>query len=252
MIRRFVAPSLPRLAGYHLSMLVLFDIDGTLLATQGAGTSSMRDAARELFGDQFTFDGVEVAGRIDPLIWADLCAVNGIGDPDAQHDRFRSTYARHLAERLERRATVDILPGVPELLDALQRIDHLTLGVLTGNYPETGRLKMQTCGLDPSRFAVAVWGSDGASRRELPAVAMAGYRELRGRSIDPGQVVIVGDTPHDIDCARAHGCRVLAVGTGPYPTAALLDRGADLVVDDLTATAAIVEWILEPAQRATA
>ncbi|MHC4109134.1 MAG: HAD family hydrolase [Planctomycetota bacterium] len=233
-------------------MLALFDVDGTLLSTHGAGTRSMRDAAHELFGDQFTFDGVEVAGRIDPLIWADLCAANGIGDPDAHHDRFRSTYARHLAKRLEQHATVEILPGVPELLEALRRIEHITLGVLTGNYPETGRLKMQTGGLDPSRFAVTAWGSDGASRQELPAVAMAGYRALRGRPIDPRQVVIVGDTPHDIDCARAHGCRVLAVGTGPYPTAALLDRGADLVVDDLTATAAIVDWILEPAHRATA
>ena len=226
-------------------MLVLFDIDGTLLLTQRAGTRSMHDAARELFGEQFTFDGVEVAGRTDPVIWADVARANGIDDPDAHHDRFRETYARHLARRLEAEPTVRALPGVVALLEALRAVADVTLGLLTGNYPETGLLKIRAAGLDPAWFPVAAWGSDGAGRRDLPPRAMARYEALRGRALEPGQVVVVGDTPHDVDCARASGCRSLAVATGFCDADALVASGADLVVSDLSSTDSMVKWILD-------
>ncbi|MHC5007599.1 MAG: HAD family hydrolase, partial [Planctomycetota bacterium] len=224
---------------------VLFDIDGTLLLSQGAGTGSMLTAARELFGDRVTLDGVEIAGCIDPLIWNEVARVNGLPDAAANHDRFRRTYHRHLTERLAAGHRVELLPGVRELLDGLGAIDGVTLGLLTGNYPETGRLKIQAAGLDPNLFALAAWGSDGPSRSALPALAMTLYLQQVGRPVDPRDVVVVGDTPHDVDCARAHGCRCLAVATGNYAIDALAGCEPDLLVSDLTETEAIVDWIVQ-------
>ena len=225
-------------------MLVLFDIDGTLLVSQHAGTRAMLTAAREMFGEEFTYDGVEIAGRIDPLIWAAVAAANGIRDAEAQHDKFRASYAHHLARRLATHDTVTLCPGVGALLDRLGSVDRLTLGLLTGNYRETGLLKIEAAGLDPALFPVAAWGCDGSSRRDLPAVAMARHADATGRSLTPEQVVIIGDTPHDVDCARNHGCRALAVATGPCSSEKLRESEPDLVVEDLSNTAAIVEWLL--------
>jgi phosphoglycolate phosphatase-like HAD superfamily hydrolase len=204
----------------------------------------MHDAAREMFGPAFTFDGVEVAGRIDSLIWADMARVNGIADPDAHHDRFRAIYLRHLTQRIETESPVEVLPGVRSLLFALRDADDLTLGVLTGNYPETGRLKLEAAGIDLAWFPVAVWGSDAASRRDLTPLAMSRQETLTGRRLEPGNVVVIGDTPHDVDCARASGCRSLAVATGPYQADDLAASGADLVVKDLSETESLVKWFI--------
>ena len=229
-------------------MLILFDIDGTLLVTQRAGTQSMLAAARELFGDHFTFDGVAVGGRLDPLIWADVARANGIEDPAAHHDRFRATYLRHFQERLARDPTVTALPGVTELIEALLQEPDTCLGLLTGNYPETGRMKIEAAGLDLDSFAVAVWGVDGANRRELPVVAMERYATHTGRTIEPRDVVIIGDTLHDIDCAKANGCRSLAVATGVCTAAELAAQEPDLLVDDLSDTSSILAWVLKPVE----
>lgn len=226
-------------------MLVLFDIDGTLLVTEQAGTLSMHAAARSLFGESLSFDGVEVAGRIDPLIWADMARANGIEDHAAHHDRFRAEYARTLARRLAERNTVRLLPGVRELIDALAGVDHVTLGLLTGNYQETGRLKIEAAGLDARAFTVTAWGSDAGSRRDLLPRALARYAARTGRVAEPDRVVVIGDTPHDVDCAQAHGCRSLAVATGPFTRETLAECEPDLIVDDLSRTDNLVAWICE-------
>ena len=225
--------------------LVLFDIDGTLLLSQHAGAQCMRDATRELYGDEFTFDGVEIAGRIDPQIWHDVALANGIDDPAAHHDRFREVYTQHLARRLAGANTVRVLPGVTALLEALGGVERLTRGLLTGNYPETGRLKIEAAGLDPTIFEVAAWGCDGRSRRDLPGVAMDRHAAATGARLAPDQVVIIGDTPHDVDCARAHGCRSLAVATGPSSRDELVATEPDQLADDLSQTQEIVSWILD-------
>jgi phosphoglycolate phosphatase len=214
-------------------MLILFDIDGTLLLTERAGVASMLVAGRELFGEHFSFDGIAVAGRLDSLIWRDLCARNGVDDTQANHDRFRARYGQALAVRLTDDPTARALPGVTTLLNDLRRRDALVLGLLTGNYPETGRLKIASAGIDPDQFLVAAWGIDGAARRELPPVAMRRHRELLGRDVAPAHVTIIGDTPHDVDCAKHNGCRVVAVATGSFTTEQLADAGADLVVTNL-------------------
>jgi len=234
-------------------MLILFDIDGTILVTQKAGVHAMIDAARELFGPQFTFEGIDFSGRLDPLIWKAAAELNGIADHAAHHERFRATYGRHLQHRLTKSPTTTLLPGVKDLVNALasQQLaearpgsgSNVTLGLLTGNYPETGTLKIRLAGLDPSVFKVNAWGCEAATRRDLPRLAMQRYRESIRANLEASDVVIIGDTPHDIDCARANDCRSIAVATGWFKADDLRSYGPDLVVENLADTQAMLEWI---------
>jgi phosphoglycolate phosphatase-like HAD superfamily hydrolase len=225
-------------------MLILFDIDGTLLLTQGAGIRAMEDAGRELFGEHFTIDGVEFSGRLDVLIWNDLAALNRVPDHHTHHDRFREAYGRHLDARLKRDRAARLLPGVKSLVHRLRDDHRFTLGLLTGNYPETGRLKITSAGLDPAIFTIAAWGCDGPSRRALTPIAIELHGRACGRRMNPEQVVVIGDTPHDVDCAKAHGCRSIAVATGMFNRPALTQAGADLVLDSLEDSESIVRWIM--------
>lgn len=232
-------------------MLILFDIDGTLLLSQRAGLRAMQTAARELFGDHVSFDGVDFAGRLDPLIWNDVADNHGI-DAEAEHDRFRQGYARHLRILFDREASARLLPGVKELIEALRQREAVTLGLLTGNYPETGRMKIETAGLNPDIFPVAAWGCEALSRTDLTPVAMQKYAELHGHAIEADQVIVIGDTIHDVRCATEHGCRSLAVGTGPaYSLEELKASGADLVLEDLSDTNRILGWMLKPTEAIT-
>jgi phosphoglycolate phosphatase-like HAD superfamily hydrolase len=226
-------------------MLVLFDIDGTLLRSEHAGVRAMLDAFRELHADrEFSFDGVEIAGRLDTLIWKDMASRHAVAQDDAAHALFRETYGRHLARRLRDANTVRALDGVIEVVDRLSREPGVELGLLTGNYPATGRLKVAHAGLRPEAFAINAFAGDGATRRELPPVAMRRYREKHGRDIEPARVVIIGDTPHDVDCAHHNGCRCLAVATGQFSQAELRACGADHVVASLHPVDPVLQWLL--------
>lgn len=225
-------------------MLILFDIDGTLLLTNRAGLTAMKAATGELYGNEITFEGVDFAGRLDPLIWADVVEPLDI-DAEAEHDRFRAEYARQLRKAFDETATSYLLPGVRELVEALDARDDITLGLLTGNYPETGEMKIAAAGMDPALFPIAAWGCDGCQRRDLTPVAMQRYEEKYGQAIASDRVLVIGDTIHDVECATAHGCRSLAVATGPmYSIQQLQDTGADLVVEDLSDTKRILTWIM--------
>jgi phosphoglycolate phosphatase-like HAD superfamily hydrolase len=236
-------------------MLILFDIDGTLITSRseandggsrdGVGMASMIEAGRTLYGPNFTLDGIEIAGRLDCLIWREAAQRNGVANAEAEHARFRAEYARVLQTKLSNRAPVRLLPGARELVQALAHVEAVTLGLLTGNYPETGRMKLEAAGLEVSIFTVGAWGSDGRSRRDLPPVAMQAHRERLRSEIEPKQVIIIGDTPHDVDCASAHGCRSIGVATGVFTVEALQASGADLAVKDLSDTAAIMGWMLQ-------
>lgn len=236
-------------------MLVLFDIDRTLITSRaevkdggsrdGVGMASMVEAGRNLYGPHFTLEGIEIAGRLDALIWRDAAMRNGVNNHEAEHDRFRAEYARILRARLDAGAPVRLLPGARQLVEEFARLDHLTLGLLTGNYPETGRMKLEAAGLDTSVFKVGAWGCDGESRRALTPVAMQAHREHVGRDVQPHHVIIIGDTPHDVDCAKAHGCRSLAVATGAFTVEQLQRAGADLAVLNLSETNVLIEWALK-------
>lgn len=226
-------------------MLALWDIDGTLLKSEHAGIYAMLDALHALHpGREFSFDGIEVSGRLDPLIYRDLAARYGLDPGPGAHRTFRQAYADRLHERLARRNTVRALSGVKVLVEALHAQPAWVQGLLTGNYEPTGLLKVAHAGLDQDRFRVNAFADHGETRRDLPPVAMHRYAELTGRRIDPGSVTIIGDTPLDIDCAHHNGCRCLAVATGMHPADELRAAKADHVVEDLSDVGAVLAWLV--------
>lgn len=231
-------------------MLILFDIDATLLSTQRAGVLAMGDAGRELFGPAFDEDCIDYAGRLDPLIIADLLRAHDRPTAAPDIEMFRAGYRKHLFERLKTPGVARALPGVPELLDAVERAAGVTIGVLTGNYADTGAGKLAAAGIDVDRFAVRVWGDespfDPPARDHLPGVALDRHAAMSGSRLPGERVLIVGDTVHDVACARAHGCRSLGVATGKYSREDLLASGADRAENDLTDTGGLLEWIMTP------
>lgn len=229
-------------------MLILFDVDATLITTSRSGIAAMGLAGRALYGDAFDESVVEYAGRLDPLIIEDLLRAHGRDVTDAEVQRFRAGYREHLARLLAHPGQAQPCPGVLNLLDALSAAPEITLGLLTGNFPETGAIKLRASGIDPDRFAVRVWGCDSPhtppARDHLPPLGMRQYAQQRGRELAPDNVIIIGDTPHDIRCARVHGCRSLGVATGSYSVQQLDAAGADRALPDLTETQEILQWMI--------
>ena len=227
-------------------MLILFDIDATLITTKGAGVRAMVDAGRCLYSPDFSSDGIDFAGRLDPLILTDLLAANGVEPTPEALAEMREVYRLTLADRL---ATIDAsrpLPGVLALIARLAAIsDRVTTGLLTGNFAETGSMKLQAAGIDPEGFTIQVWGDDSPhtppARDHLPGVALQRASQAWGRTARGEEALVIGDTPHDIACARAHGCRVLAVATGKFGKDQLAH--ADLTLDDLADTEGVLRWI---------
>lgn len=227
-------------------MLILFDIDATLLTTGGMGIHAMQRAGTALFGPACNATGVAVAGRLDPLIMRDMLARAGLAPEPQRMAQFRVAYEAEMERVFARPHDGRVLPGVPDLLETLSGIEGVTLGLLTGNFDGTGKLKLRSVGLDPSRFALGAWGDDSPhdppARTHLPPVAVERYRKHRGS--DPASVVIIGDTPHDVECAKVNGHRALGVATGQFSVAELESCGADLALADLSQTDAVVSWLL--------
>lgn len=235
-------------------MLILFDIDATLLTTTRAGVRAMGLAGRELCGDSFDEHRIEYSGRLDPLIIRDLLTLHGATADAAAIDRFRGRYRAHLEQLLVDRSLAQPCPGVMDLLAALPPVRGVSLGLLTGNFPETGEMKLRAAGIDPALFTVAAWGCDSPhdppARDHLPPVALERFAAKHQRKIDPARAVIIGDTPHDVSCARAHGLRSLAVATGMFTVDELAEAGADRAVATVEDTQDIVRWLVGAAVEA--
>jgi phosphoglycolate phosphatase len=215
--------------------LVLFDIDGTLVLTGGAGKRAMDRAFADAFGIPDAFADVPMGGRTDRFLIE--CGLERWGIPITPEalDRFRVRYLEHLATTIlepghGRRGT---MPGVAPLLDALAARPAVQTALLTGNYEAGARIKLTHFDLW-DRFAWGAFGDDHAERNEL-AIAALTDASRRGITLaTPSQAVVVGDTPFDIACARAAGARVVAVATGGHALAELEALGPELAVPDLT------------------
>ena len=223
--------------------LVLFDIDGTLLRSDGAGVTAMLRAFTLIHGERgFTFEGIQIAGALDQLLFNRMMATHGLPADAQSHQHFRNTYRDELQRSLTPQR-VRRMPGAAELVGALHT-RGAAVGLLTGNYEDTAHIKIRAAGLSTDDFPFGAFGSDGASRRELTPVAQERARLHHGREFAMARVTIIGDTPLDIDCAKAHGCRAIGVATGPFSVEALRECGADLAVADLADTEQLARWIL--------
>jgi phosphoglycolate phosphatase-like HAD superfamily hydrolase len=223
--------------------LVLFDIDGTLMRSQGVGVSAMQMAFDAIYaGKGLRMEGIPVAGRLDTLIWADVMRRGGLEPDERELPRFRASYKSFLAERLHA-ASVRRMPGVLELVERLHAAQTSVLGLLTGNWPDTAHLKISTAGFTPGHFRIGAFAGDGPDRRSLPPVAIERCARETGYTPRPERTIIIGDTPLDVDCAHHNGCRVIAVATGDFTVDALRETGADLVVETLADIDAIDAWL---------
>ncbi|MEM1166706.1 MAG: HAD hydrolase-like protein [Planctomycetota bacterium] len=230
--------------------LVLFDLDGTVVNTFGAGLRALSVAAQRIFGAELDPATIVAAGRLDPEIMADLLERFGRTPAPEGIAAYHAGYREALPEALAHTGAT-VCPGVPELMAALGRRPEVTLGVLTGNYADTGSIKMRACGVDPARFPIHVWADDAdpeaPARAQLPAVALDRFAAMTGAPIDPLRAIIIGDTPADIACARANGCRVIAVATGPIAKDELAAHEPDLLLDDLTDAGRVIDFTLADA-----
>lgn len=226
--------------------LLLFDIDGTLVNVRpGLSKQVFLDtlAALHALESVALAEGYSFHGRTDRSIYVDVCRYNGVRDDDLV--RHEGVFVERLVEGW--RSTLDagsvsVLPGVPELLDLLDQRDTELLSLLTGNVAEGAIAKLDPHGL-AGRFTGGAFGSDSPDRNELPAVALDRIEELTGHRFEPERGVIIGDSPRDIECARAGGLHVIAVATGGSDVEELADHSPDLLVDSLEQHDRIIKFL---------
>lgn len=214
---------------------ILFDIDGTLLRSRGSA-GIFDDAMERVFGIRGDLRSIRPDGMTDPDILATLmngrAPVGGAITPRLLAT-FEVTLARALADGVARGdVSVWTLPGVDALIDELSRRDDARLGIVTGNMRATARVKLQAVALH-EHFRGGGYGSDSPVRDQLPGVALRRMAQADGTPFDRRRAVMVGDTPHDLSAARAHGMRCVLVATGQYTREELAAAGPDVLLDDL-------------------
>jgi phosphoglycolate phosphatase len=226
--------------------LVLFDIDGTLLSSEGIGRTAMRRALGSIFGSPgnpaYRYDG-----KTDRQIVRDVMRLEGHSDEyiDSQMEKLIETYLEGLIENAKSgNFNVRPLDGVAELLDALEPRKDVVLGLLTGNVEPGARTKLVAAGINPDRFRINAFGSDSEHRPELPAIAQRRASEKLGLDIDGGRMIVIGDTPADIACGRSLGAKAIGVASGHYTVEQLQEHDPYAVFPSLANTQQLLESII--------
>lgn len=224
--------------------IVLFDIDGTILRSDGAGRRAMEAALVRHFGTPgdpaYRYDG-----KTDRQIVRELMRGAGFDDAtiDERADALIADYLARLRVELARPGAVRLLPGVTALVDEVERHDDMVLGLLTGNVREGAEAKLAAAGLDAARFVVGAFGSDHEERPRLPAVAHGRAVAHVGAHVPGERLVVIGDTPFDLHCGRAIGARAIGVATGSYSVAQLAEHEPWAVFADLSDTAGVMRTL---------
>lgn len=218
--------------------LVLWDIDGTLVSTAGHGRHAFGEAFERTFGHAPDPELVPMAGRTDHAIALDILERNGVEDAEAHLPRmFEGLHDALLARREAIAEEGAPQPGVRAALQAVRAEDGVLQSLLTGNIELNAHVKLDAFGLVPLLdMEVGGYGSDHGTRSELVGVALAKARERRGLDLGPRDVVVIGDTPLDVEAAHAAGARAVAVATGPYRLDELRQAGPDAALENLTDT----------------
>lgn len=224
--------------------LILFDIDGTLVLTGGAGVRAMNRALEEVFGPTPGLDGIPVAGRTDWAILSDAVQRHEQALDTRLLDDLRDRYVRHLAAEIDRPGTgrKAVMPGIREILDALEPRADVLVGLLTGNFEAGARVKLGYFDLW-RYFRCGAFGDDAADRNALVPVAVQRAEACGLPTLSPRDVIVVGDTPADVACARAGDAVAVAVATGSSSMDELRATGADHVFDDLSDTRAFMRLL---------
>lgn len=219
--------------------LVLFDVDGTLLSTNGQAGRALGVALRETFGTAGPIEGYQFAGKTDPQIVFELTSAAGLprAAVEPRLGEVFDCYCGHLAAALSP-ANTRALPGVLAALTALTERGDTAVGLLTGNIRAGAEIKLRAVDLS-GRFAIGAFGSDDEDRNRLVPVARARARAHWGVDFPTGMTVVVGDAEADIRCARAGGAVSVAVASGKTSKARLAALSPDVLLDSLAAPGAV-------------
>jgi phosphoglycolate phosphatase-like HAD superfamily hydrolase len=223
---------------------ILFDIDGTLILSGGAGLRAMNRACRDVVGHDSALDGVVLAGRTDWIILDDTLRRHGRSLDAPLLAELRRGYLEHLREEIELpgKTPKGTLPGIPQLLGALSARDDVALGLLTGNFVEGAKIKLEHFDLW-KYFRFGAYGDDSADRNALVPIAIARAREQGIADVEAADVLVVGDTPFDVACALAVGAVPVGVATGGFSVDHLRASGAEIVFEDLSDTSAFLRMV---------
>lgn len=219
----------------------LFDVDGTLMRTDGAAREAFVQAVSEVLDRRDDLADIAFAGRTDPLILADILAKHRIAPEPALEARFWEVLLRRMETALTPGRGA-LLPGVLPLLERIDREPGWVSTLLTGNMTRMAALKLGHFGI-AERFALGAFGDEAADRDALARLAVERIAARYG--LTARQCVVVGDTPHDVRCARAAGAHAVAVATGSIDRATLAAAAPDLLLDDLAEPARLLEWAAE-------
>jgi len=211
--------------------LILFDIDGTLIDSGGAGVRSLDLAFQKVFSISDAFEGISMAGKTDTQIIKEGLIKHGL-PVNGSYAGIIDSYLLHLRREIENNGK-HAKPGIYEVLDRLHSMEDIALGLLTGNLEQGARIKLEPFDLN-KYFPSGAFGSDAEDRNKLLPVAVARFEELCNQEIDIGQSVVIGDTPRDVECAHIYGAMCIGVATGPYSGDDLVRAGADYVFEDLS------------------
>lgn len=224
--------------------LVLFDIDATLLLSGGAGSRAMTRVGKELYGEQFRWEGIDPYGALDTWLFEQAAHRNGMTVTPENHAVFREKYIIYLEEELDRHPEkFRVMPGAVEIVESVHSCEGIILGLLTGNYTRSSELKLRAARIPWEWFQVIACGDDADTRPELVRIAMQRYRQKYGQDVSPARIVVIGDTPKDVNCAKENDCRCVAVATGKYTVSDLEQAGADLVVEDFVDPQPVLRYL---------
>jgi phosphoglycolate phosphatase len=222
--------------------LLLFDIDGTLITSGGAGEGAIQDAMRERFSIDEDLEGITLAGATDSLIARLLLEKHSLATTPENIAAFLEAYLHHLPKRMPQHRG-RLLPGIVALLEALKLREECTLALLTGNVERGAQIKLSHYGVW-DYFEFGAFADDHHDRNELGHFAQARALERNGIEFSPHQICVIGDTPRDIECGKAIGARTAAIATGNYPLAALQKCEPDILFADLSNTETVTAALL--------
>lgn len=220
----------------------LFDIDGTLLRSGGAGQRAMERALEAAFGLTDLSHDIPAAGRTDRAITADLFAFHQLPESPETRERFLEAYLQQLPLALAE-SPGRVLPGVVGLLDRLVARGDVALGLLTGNFRRGADLKLQHYRLD-HHFRFGGFGDDHFDRDDVARVALREACRHLDREVSPEHICVIGDTPSDVKCARAIGARAVAVATGMYSADELRGTEPDQLFIDFSDPRELLEALV--------